>query len=288
MAYEGGDYPEYVSAAERRRRVERQVRELERAGLAPSPVRIEGRHLANTFWGKAWCDHIESHADLATRLPRGRSYVRCGAVVDLKITAGEVRARVSGTELYEARVRLAPLPPARWEAVRRACTGKIANLVDLLAGELSGPVMQVLCDREAGIFPATEELDLDCSCPDGAWLCKHLAAVLYGIGARLDHAPELLFVLRGVDAEELVAAAGHAAAAVAGGGARQGPAALRPEELAGIFGIELEAGGRASLPPEPGAPSRRKPRGAKRTSRRSPPARHAARTGRTSRRAPKR
>lgn len=238
MAFEWGDYPGYVSAAERRKRIAAAVRDLERRGLDPAPVEIRGRELATTFWGRAWCAHVEGLADLATRLPRGRSYVRSGAVVDLRIEPGVVRARVCGTELYEATVRVAPLPRARWAAVRRASTGRIANLVDLLAGKLPDAVMEVLSDPGHGVFPRSGELDLACTCPDDARLCKHLAAVLYGIGARLDREPELLFVLRGVDAAELVTAAGDAASRMAGG--RPAEATLPRDALAGIFGIELE------------------------------------------------
>jgi uncharacterized Zn finger protein len=246
VGFEDGEYPGYVSAAERRRRIAAALRELERRGVTPAPVTVEGRQIATTFWGRAWCDHVEGLADLATRLPRGRSYVRGGAVVDLRIEPGAVRARVCGTELYEATVRIARLPRARWAAVRRASTGRIANLVDLLSGTLPDAVLQVLCDRESGLFPGSGEIALECTCPDDARLCKHLAAVLYGIGARLDRAPELLFVLRGVDAAELVAAAGAAASRVA-----SGESALPRERLGEIFGIELEpAGGEA----RPGAP----------------------------------
>lgn len=250
MAFEDGPYPEYVSAAERRRRVELTVRALEREGRDPRPVRIEGRNIATTFWGEAWCAHVESLADLATRLPRGRSYARSGAVVDLKIAPGEVRALVAGTELYDARLRITPLAPARWEAVRRASTGRIANLVDLLAGKLPDAVMEVLSEPEHGVFPRSREIDLACTCPDDARLCKHLAAVLYGIGARLDREPELLFVLRGVDAAELVSAAGDAASRMAGG--RPAEATLPRDALAGIFGIELEPADEAvDLEPRP-------------------------------------
>ena len=238
MAYGGGaPFPEYVSAAERRRRAERKLAALRREGRAPSPVVVEGRELATTFWGKAWCDHLESLADLATRLPRGRSYVRGGAVIDLRIARGEVRALVSGTEVYEVLVRVVALAARRWRAVRAACAGRIATVVELLAGQLSSAVMAVLCDRERGIFPAARELDLDCSCPDHARLCKHLAAVLYGVCARLDRAPELLFTLRGVDLAELVA---DAATAGALAGDTPGRAALPRERLGEIFGIELE------------------------------------------------
>lgn len=237
MAWTGDAYPEYVSAAERRLRAERHRKALAREGVAPRPVEIEGREIATTFWGKAWCSHIEALADLATRLPRGRSYVRGGAVVHLEISRGAVRARVSGTELYQVEIGVAPLAPARWRAVRRACAGRIATAVELISGRLSAAVMAVLCDPGRGIFPRSDELELSCSCPDGARLCKHLAAVLYGVGARLDHAPELLFTLRGVDGAELVAAAGRAGELVRA--APQG-GAIRQDQLADIFGIELE------------------------------------------------
>jgi uncharacterized Zn finger protein len=238
VAFEHGDYPGYVSAAARRKRIAAALRDLEHRGIDPAPVVIEGRDIATTFWGRAWCEHVEGLADLATRLPRGRSYVRSGAVVDLRIEPGAVHARVCGTEVYGATVRIRRLPRARWAAVRRASTGQIANLVDLLSGKLPDAVMQVLSDPERGVFPRSGEIELECTCPDDARLCKHLAAVLYGIGARLDHEPELLFVLRGVDAAELVAAAGAAASRVA-----SGEAALPREALGEIFGIELEPAG---------------------------------------------
>lgn len=284
MGWYRGAFPEYVSAAERRRRAERQRRALVSHGLEPRPIAIEGREIARTFWGKAWCAHIESLADLATRLPRGRSYVRNGAVLHLEIARGAVRARVSGTELYEAEIAIVPLPAPRWKAVRRACAGQIATAVELLSGKLSSAVMTVLCDPERGVFPLGPELELSCSCPDGARLCKHLAAVLYGVGARLDQAPELLFTLRGVELEELVAAAGEAGAR-AGGEARA--ARFSDPELADIFGIELEGGrepARTAAPrtppgrPRTAAPERsRAPRRRRRYAGRGP---RAARKGR--------
>lgn len=126
-------------------------------------------------------------------------------------------------------------------SVVRACAGKIDPVVELLTGKLSGAVMEVLCREETGLFPSTKEISLACSCPDGAWLCKHLAAVLYGVGARLDHEPELLFVLRGVDQMDLVAAAST-------GGALRKTAktanTLDGGNLSDIFGIEMDDGGR--------------------------------------------
>jgi uncharacterized Zn finger protein len=240
------EFPEYVSAEERRRRAARRLAELRAQGHEPRPIRVDGRDIASTFWGKAWCEHLENHADFASRLPRGRSYLRNGSVLDLHVAKGEVRALVSGTDVYEVRVRLRPLAAARWEAVRRACAGRIGTVVELLAGKLSSAVMKVLCDPAEGIFPATRELELSCSCPDGARLCKHLAAVLYGVGARLDEAPELLFLLRGVDGAELVAAAGDAGSLA---GAAPAESTLDVASLGEIFGIELATG--TALPETP-------------------------------------
>ena len=234
-----GGFPDYVSVAERRQRAARKLVQLRKKGLEPAPIVLEPRRpIAKTFWGKAWCDHLESYADFASRLPRGRSYVRNGSVIDLQIATGEVRALVSGTEVYESTVAVKPLASKRWKIVRRECAGQIGTLVELLSGKLSQAVMEKLCHRERGLFPGAREIEMRCSCPDGAWLCKHLAAVLYGVGARLDDSPELLFTLRGVDGAELVAAAGDATAIVGERATRDG--SLATEDLAEIFGIELE------------------------------------------------
>ena len=261
--YDSGFAP-YVSVAERRKRAARKLAQLRKKGHDPKPVQIDGRAIATTFWGKAWCDHLESHADLANRLPRGRTYVRNGSVIDLEISEGEVRALVSGSEIYEVKVRIQPLVAARWKAVRRECAGQIGTVVELLAGRFSSAVMEVLCHGQKGLFPGTREVAMSCSCPDGAWLCKHLAAVLYGVGARLDHAPELLFTLRGVDGAELVAAAGKSGTLAS---AAPAEGAMGKEHLAEIFGIEMEApapaaAAKAAKRPRRAAnqPARRRPR----------------------------
>ncbi len=238
MAYEYYGFAPYVPVRERRLRAARKLAQLRRRGYDPKPIENVGRHIASTFWGKAWCGHLESYADFASRLPRGRAYVRNGSVIDLQISTGELRALVSGSEIYEARVRVEPLAPARWKRVRRECAGQIGTIVELLSGKLSSAVMEVLCHREKGLFPGAREIQMSCSCPDGAWLCKHLAAVLYGVGARLDEAPELLFTLRGVDGGELVVEAGRARGLAT---AKNADGALGRENLAEIFGIELEA-----------------------------------------------
>ena len=205
--YYGGWAP-YVPVAERRRRALVAMEKRRKAGHAVSPVTINGRAIAATFWGKAWCDTIESFHDFENRLPRGRTYVRNGSVVDVQIAPGQVTAVVSGSELYDVSISIKETPKATWQAICADCAGKVDSLVELLQGRLSKGVMERLCRQQGGLFPRASEIKFRCSCPDYASMCKHVAAVLYGVGARLDHQPELLFRLRGVDQTDLVAVVG--------------------------------------------------------------------------------
>ena len=202
--YGGWGYPAYVPSATRKAKAERMLEKLRRKGERLEPVRIEGYAIARTFWGKAWCNHLESYSDFANRLPRGRSYVRNGSVCDLKIEPGRVLARVVGKDIYEVEITIKKLMAQRWAAIRRKCAGGIASLIELLQGRLSAAVMKIITDRENGLFPGPAEIDMICSCPDWATMCKHVAATLYGVGARLDNRPELLFLLRGVDHQDLI------------------------------------------------------------------------------------
>jgi uncharacterized Zn finger protein len=202
------DWQPYVSVAEKRRLAERELAKLRKRGRSVDPVTIDGRTIANTFWGKSWCVNLERYSDYASRIPRGRSYVRNGSVLDLKIVRGEVAAMVAGSSLYNIKISIAPVKAARWKAICRECAGGIDSLVELLQGRLAKSIMDRVCREGDGLFPSPEEIKLSCSCPDWADMCKHVAAALYGVGARLDEKPELLFVLRGVDENELLASAG--------------------------------------------------------------------------------
>lgn len=227
----------YVSAAARRANAVQELAKLKKTGRSPSPVVIEGRKIARTFWGKAWCDNLERYGDYANRLPRGRSYVRNGSVVDLQVAPGRVTALVSGSRLYEVHVTITPVPPKHWRAICQDCSGAIDSLVELLQGRFSTAVMTRLCESKTGLFPAPKEITFDCSCPDWASMCKHVAAVLYGIGARLDERPELLFPLRKVDHHALITNAGTGLS----NGLKR-PAAdkvLGNDDLAEVFGIEM-------------------------------------------------
>src|ERR1039458_4488689 len=190
----------YVSVAERRRKAAREMAKLAKKGHPVSPVVIDGRAIAKTFWGKSWCENLERYSDYCNRLPRGRTYVRNGSVVDLQIAPSEIKARVSGSEIYEVVVNVSAVPKARWNSICADCAGAIDSLVELLQGRFSKGVMERICQQKTGLFPAPAEIHFTCSCPDWASMCKHVAAVLYGIGARLDERPGLLFKLRKVDA----------------------------------------------------------------------------------------
>ena len=235
----GWGWAPYVSVASRKARAEKATAALRKKGGALEPVSIEGRTIARTFWGKSWCRNLERYGDYANRLPRGRSYLANGLVVDLKVAAGRVTALVQGSHLYEVEVSVARLPEPRWKEIRSECAGKIDSLVELLSGRLSEAVMAVVTRPGAGLFPAPAEIRMRCSCPDSARLCKHLAAALYGIGARLDRSPELLFLLREVDHLELVSAAAETPVAAA----TASDDTLAGADLSSIFGIDLEGGG---------------------------------------------
>jgi len=252
MAYFDWEWRPYVSVAERRRKAAREMEKRRKQGHAVSPVVIEGRAIVRTFWGKAWCENLERYSDFANRLPRGRTYVRNGSVIDLQIGPGSIRAFVSGSELYEVAVKVKPVTEARWKAICTDCAGAIDSLVQLLQGRFSKGVMERICRQTTGLFPSPREIELSCSCPDSAGMCKHVAAVLYGIGARFDQQPELLFRLHEVDEQELIAKVGKELPLV-----KQGPAAskiLGDEDLSAVFGLDMEASAVPKLTSTPKKP----------------------------------
>jgi len=251
--YNDFGWPAYVPVAERRRRAEKKVASLRKSGRDIDPIQIDGRKIAKTFWGSAWCDNLEAYSDYANRLPRGRSYVRHGAVLDLQIDRGTVRALVNGSSLYTVELHIQPLATKRWKAIRAHCAGQIDSLVELLQGHLSDAVMEIVSRKGEGLFPAPQEIALGCSCPDWAAMCKHVAAVLYGVGARLDARPELLFELRGVDPAEMVAEAVDRAPVARKGGRRR---VLATNDVAAVFGVDIEMGDESE--PEPPRPPSKK------------------------------
>lgn len=226
----------YVSVATRRANAAKEVAKRTKKGQPVMPVCISGRAIASTFWGQAWCANLEGYSDFENRLPRGRTYVRNGSVVHLAIEKGRIKALVSGSELYEIDIDIHSLPKKNWQELKEQCAGKIGTLVELLQGKVSKAVMELVTHRDQGLFPKPKEIEMRCSCPDYAGMCKHLAAVMYGVGNRLDSSPELLFLLRGVDHLELIEQAIPSATSGMGGAAPT----IDADNLGAIFDIELD------------------------------------------------
>ena len=254
--YDYGGWAPYMPVAQRQRQARQKVAALNKKGHNCQPIAIEGRAIAKSFWGKAWCDNLESYSDFANRLPRGRTYVRNGSVIDLRVETGKVKALVSGSDVYSVEIGVQPLAATKWDAIIKECSGKIDSLVELLQGRLSKAVMETVTRHGEGLFPMPQQISLRCSCPDGASMCKHVAAVLYGVGARLDNEPELLFRLRHVDPQELTRQLGNMPA-IAPSDAQ---GALDSSDLSALFGIDLDdlSAASTSHPPPVVAPSRKR------------------------------
>jgi uncharacterized Zn finger protein len=234
----------YVTVAKRKEQAGKVVKKLMKKGHSLKPVKITGRTIAATFWGKAWCDNLEHYSDYENRLPRGRRYVRNGSVVDLDISPGEVTALVSGSRVYQVTVKVAGLDEKRWKGLCSDCSGSIDSIVELLSGHLSKAVMERMCNQKTGLFPSPKDIEFTCSCPDWAYMCKHVAAVLYGIGARLDSDPELLFRLRKLNIHDLIEGAGKKLDSAV----KKKPASKRliaTGDVKDIFGLDMAG-------PEPG------------------------------------
>ncbi|MEI6654853.1 MAG: SWIM zinc finger family protein [Verrucomicrobiota bacterium] len=242
-------YKPYVSVAQRKVQGHKKIQALVKKGRVIEPLGelLHRSKIATSFWGHAWCKHLESFSDYENRLPRGRTYVRNGSVLHLAIAPGTVSALVQGSELYEETIHITPLPAHKWKSIQARCQGKIGSLIELLQGKISDEIMAIVTDPNEGLFPKPKEIKLNCSCPDWATMCKHVAAVLYGVGARLDFQPELLFKLRGVDHNDLISAA---TASTLGGSTQPSGRrrTLDAANLGDVFGIDLE--GAATTPPK--------------------------------------
>jgi uncharacterized Zn finger protein len=232
----------YVPVAQRRAKATAYALKLaKKEKRTLCPVKPDGRLIARTFWGKAWCENLERYSDYENRLPRGRTYVRNGSIIDLQMTSGTIKAIVSGSEIYHVTISIDTLGRATWKRIKAECSQSIDSLFDLLQGRFDAGVMTRLTERETGLFPQPKEIKIECSCPDWAVLCKHAAAVLYGVGARLDSDPELLFTLRNVDHLELVGSA--VTAENLDRTLKSGLGDDLSGDLGEIFGIDLDKGG---------------------------------------------
>lgn len=205
------EYPPYITVGEKREKAQKKLQQLRKKNPDIKPVTIEGRTLAHTWWGKAWNSNLEKYADYHNRIGRGRSYVRHGSVLDLQIIPGKVEALVMGTERnpYAVTVKIKPIKETTWKEIQKVCEGKLESLQELLAGKLPKSLSEIFTAKGQGLFPSPREIEFNCNCLDRASMCKHVASVLYGIGARLDKSPELFFVLRKVEMKDLITKAVH-------------------------------------------------------------------------------
>ncbi|MGL4595415.1 MAG: SWIM zinc finger family protein [Thermoguttaceae bacterium] len=234
MYYDYNGFRPYVSVAQKQANARREIAKILK-GKKPNPVAPEGkgRSIAKTFWGQAWCENLETYSDFENRMPRGRTYINNGSVVHIEIDTGQVTSYVAGSDLYKIVIKIDPLKPETWRRIKKKCAGEIGSLVELLQGKLSKNVLSIVTDKKDGLFPKPEEIKLDCSCPDWATMCKHVAAALYGVGVLLDKSPELFFKLRGVDHLELI----DTSVSIKTG--TKDKETLDDSSLQDIFGVEL-------------------------------------------------
>lgn len=253
-------FPTSVTVALQKKRAAAALAKLGRTRSDLQPIALEGRNIAETFWGKAWCRNLEHYSDFASRLPRGRSYVRSGAVLDLAIAPRKLSALVQGSELYEVSIDIAALGDGAWKKIIADCSGSIDSLVELLQGTMSSRVMEVVTRPGTGLFPTPQDIAMRCTCPDWAVMCKHVAATLYGVGARLDQSPDLLFTLRNVTPTDLLPAGLTTLTKTQINPSRR----LTGVDLSALFGIEIEDIPLLEEEPPPQKPKRRSPRKKKR------------------------
>lgn len=236
-------YPEYVTAAERKKKAQASVEKLKKKNPATAPVIIEGRTIAKTWWGKAWNENLERYSDYANRIGRGRSYVRSGAVLDLQIAPGEIRALVQGSRArpYQVNITIRGLSKDAWDTIVKECAHKIGSLQELTTGKFPKELVEVFTASNRGLFPAPSEITLNCSCPDWATMCKHVAAVLYGVGARLDESPTLFFDLRKVNIDDLIVkTVQEQTQKLLEKSQTKGRRVMKDADIAGLFGIDVE------------------------------------------------
>lgn len=241
MSYYG--FPEYVSVADKKAKAMKTLEKMRKKDPDIAPVIIEGRKLASTWWGKAWNDNLESYSDYENRIGRGRSYVRHGSVLDLRIAAGKITALVQGsmTKPYSIDIVINPLDKSTWETVTKECEGKIDSLQELISGKFPKALSEMFTAHSKGLFPAPKEIRLNCSCPDSARMCKHVAAALYGVGARLDENPALFFTLRNVNIDELVSKAiAQKTETLLKKSDRRSGRVMDEGDISAMFGIEME------------------------------------------------
>ncbi len=241
MAY--WNYAPYVSVGERRAKAERKIKQLKKKNPNIKPIVISGNTLAKTWWGKSWNKNLERYADYSNRIGRGRSYVRHGSVLDLQIKPGKIEALVQGTRSapYQVDIHIKAIKKTNWVKIKKACEGKLESLQELLTGKFPEGLADIFMAQGEGLFPTPQEIEFNCSCPDWAYMCKHVAAALYGIGARLDENPTLFFELRNAEIGDLVTqAVEDKTKKLLDKAKRKSSRVMEDADLGDVFGIVME------------------------------------------------
>ncbi|MDR2643080.1 MAG: hypothetical protein LBC74_09825 [Planctomycetaceae bacterium] len=251
MGYDYYGWTPYVRVANKLANAKRYIKA--KLGSAANPVVPNSKKITTTFWGNAWCKNLETYSDYENRMSRGRTYIRNGSVVHLEINAGKIMAYVAGSETYKIEIKIDPINKIKWNNIKKKCAGEIGSVVELLQGKLSKHVLAIVTNKSEGLFPKPKEIQFKCSCPDIATMCKHIAAVLYGVGVMLDTQPELFFKLRGVNHLELI----DSSVKIATGS--KDADTLGDENLESIFGIELaDSLGKTTIKPKTKATTKNK------------------------------
>ena len=248
------DFPAYVSVAEKRAKAEKSLAKLKKKDPSVKPVIIQGTTISSSWWGKSWNKNLEGYADYSNRIGRGRSYVRSGAVLDLQILPGEITALVQGSRAkpYSVNIKIAEIPTATWENLKKACAGKLDSLPELLAGKFPKALGELFTERGKGLFPSPRDISFFCSCPDYAVMCKHVAAALYGVSARLDTEPGLFFTLRNVKMEDLVTEAVQSKSKeLLSKASKKSSRVMEDADLSAVFGIQFDDGFNSDPAPVP-------------------------------------
>ena len=241
MSY--GYFPKYVTVAEKRAKAKKKIKQLRKKNPHIRPIILEGKALAKTWWGKSWNKNLESYADYRNRIGRGRSYVRHLAVVDLQIVPGKVTSLVQGSmgAPYEVVISITKMKKNTWQNIKKECQSRLSSLPDLLAGKIPKALQETFMVQGKGLFPTPSEIAFDCSCPDWASMCKHVAATLYGIGARLDEDPALFFTLRQAAIDNLVSQAVQSKASSIIERTSTGKSKIiADDKLSDLFGLDMD------------------------------------------------
>lgn len=238
MSYGYGYYKPQPTVADRQRKAERQLSKLRKKDPNIQPISIEGSKITKTWWGTAWCKNLERYADYENRIGRGRSYVKNGLVLDLRISEGRISAMVSGSHVYEIEITIDRLPDKKWQRITEQCAKRIDSIATLVDGKFSKEFQEIFMKQGDGLFPSPKEIHMDCSCPDWATMCKHVAAALYGAGSRLDADPLLFFTLRGIDPSVLIkSSVEERRNALLANAKKRSPRAIDEKDIARIFGV---------------------------------------------------